>query len=57
MGKGKARHADTYVWLTTPSGTARVMVRTFATSLMAHFPESWGRAMMSPATADDYLSA
>ena len=55
MGKGKPRHSATYVRVTTPYGTSRVMPRDRATRMRDRYPESWGALPMTPATYDEWL--
>lgn len=56
MGKGKPRHTETYVRLTTPYGTSRVMTLDRATRLVALWPTGgWANATSEPATYEDWL--
>jgi hypothetical protein len=57
MGKGKPRHTETYVRLTTSYGTSRVMTLDRATRLASQFPTGgWANATSEPATYDEWLA-
>lgn len=54
MGKGKPRHSETYVRLTTNYGNSRVMTRDRAERLRS-MGGSWATATMETATYDEWL--